>query len=200
VTPTPDEGGDFHVVLADAGARLASVMGVVRSATGLGLSDTKNLVDSAPSVVKGRLDRETAEKLATELEKAGARAEVGQGQLAVHEDAMSYERSITAWLDAWLRPTETFEAAMRTTTRGKKDVVFTSERILVAEAPPRPPKPPKTIESIPYESITGFRAEWNWLLKRIALTRVGNTSDVVLFFANEADHDRALDILNRHAN
>ena len=51
-----------------------AVIKVVRSATGLGLKEAKDLVEGAPSTVKEALPKDAAEKLKTELEEQGATA------------------------------------------------------------------------------------------------------------------------------
>ncbi len=58
--------------MKDAGAKKIRVIKVVRTATGLSLTDAKNLVDEAPNIVKEELSIEDAEALKTELESAGA--------------------------------------------------------------------------------------------------------------------------------
>ncbi|MCL2000741.1 MAG: 50S ribosomal protein L7/L12 [Planctomycetes bacterium] len=53
-----------------------SVIKMVREITGLGLKEAKELVEKAPSPVKEKIDRETAEKLKTQLAEAGAEVEL----------------------------------------------------------------------------------------------------------------------------
>ncbi|HBP81255.1 MAG TPA: 50S ribosomal protein L7/L12, partial [Planctomycetaceae bacterium] len=53
-----------------------SVIKVVRSATGLGLKEAKDLVEGAPGKVKEGISKEDAEKLQKELEEAGAKVSV----------------------------------------------------------------------------------------------------------------------------
>lgn len=73
-----DDGGaaaeqtEFDVVLDSFGGNKISVIKVVRAATGLGLKEAKELVESAPGNVKEGISKEDAEKLKGELEEAGA--------------------------------------------------------------------------------------------------------------------------------
>jgi large subunit ribosomal protein L7/L12 len=66
------EQTEFDVVLEAAGGNKISVIKVVRSATGLGLKEAKDLVEAAPSKVKEGVSKEDAEKLKAELAEAGA--------------------------------------------------------------------------------------------------------------------------------
>ena len=70
------EKEDFTVVLAGAGDKKIQVIKVVRAATGLGLKEAKDLVDSAPGAVKEGIAKDEAEKLKAELEEAGAGVEL----------------------------------------------------------------------------------------------------------------------------
>jgi large subunit ribosomal protein L7/L12 len=67
-----EEKTEFNVELTSAGANKINVIKVVRAATTLGLKEAKDLVESAPSVVKEALPKAEAEKLKKELEDAGA--------------------------------------------------------------------------------------------------------------------------------
>jgi len=67
-----EEKTEFDVVLEAAGGNKIAVIKVVRSATGLGLKEAKDLVEAAPSKVKEGVSKEDAEKLKTELAEAGA--------------------------------------------------------------------------------------------------------------------------------
>jgi large subunit ribosomal protein L7/L12 len=67
-----EEKTEFNVELQSAGANKINVIKVVRAATTLGLKEAKDLVESAPSVVKEALPKADAEKLKKELEDAGA--------------------------------------------------------------------------------------------------------------------------------
>ena len=67
-----EEKTEFNVVLKDAGASKIAVIKAVREATGLGLKEAKDLVDSAPKAVKEGISKEDAEKLVATLTEAGA--------------------------------------------------------------------------------------------------------------------------------
>jgi len=67
-----EEKTEFNVVLKDAGASKIAVIKAVREATGLGLKEAKELVDSAPKAVKEGVSKEDAEKLVAALTEAGA--------------------------------------------------------------------------------------------------------------------------------
>ncbi len=71
-----EEQVTFDVVLASFGDKKIQVIKVVRAATGLGLKEAKNLVDSAPETVKEGVSKEDAESLKKELEEAGAAVEI----------------------------------------------------------------------------------------------------------------------------
>jgi large subunit ribosomal protein L7/L12 len=66
----------FDVVLKAAGEKKIQVIKVVRAATGLGLKEAKELVESAPKAVKTNLEKAEAEKLKKELEAEGATVEL----------------------------------------------------------------------------------------------------------------------------
>jgi large subunit ribosomal protein L7/L12 len=70
-----DEPSTVDVVIAAAGDKKIQVIKVVRAATGLGLKEAKDLVDSAPKAVKEGIDKSEADKLKAELEEAGATVE-----------------------------------------------------------------------------------------------------------------------------
>ncbi|MGC9222023.1 MAG: 50S ribosomal protein L7/L12 [Solirubrobacteraceae bacterium] len=70
-----EESSTVDVVLTAAGDKKIQVIKVVRAATGLGLKEAKDLVDSAPKAVKEGIDRQEANKLKAELEEAGATVE-----------------------------------------------------------------------------------------------------------------------------
>lgn len=63
---------EFDVHLESFGANKINVIKVVRAATGLGLKEAKDLVDSAPKTVKTGISKDDAEKLKKELTEAGA--------------------------------------------------------------------------------------------------------------------------------
>jgi large subunit ribosomal protein L7/L12 len=71
-----EEKTEFDVVLAGAGAEKIKVIKVVRSLTGLGLKEAKDLVDGAPSPVKEGVSKDEAEDAKKQLEEVGAQVEV----------------------------------------------------------------------------------------------------------------------------
>ena len=71
-----EEKTEFDVVLTDAGANKINVIKEVRAITGLGLTEAKTLVESAPKAVKEGVSKDEAEKLKKQLEEAGATVEL----------------------------------------------------------------------------------------------------------------------------
>ena len=71
-----EEKTEFDVVLADAGANKIAVIKEVRTITGLGLKDAKDLVEGAPKPVKQGVAKDEAAKIKEALEKAGAKVEI----------------------------------------------------------------------------------------------------------------------------
>lgn len=63
----------FDVILKDAGASKINVIKVVREATGLGLKEAKDLVDSAPKTLKEAASKEEADDIKAKLEAEGAK-------------------------------------------------------------------------------------------------------------------------------
>jgi len=70
------EKTEFTVVLAAAGANKIAVIKEVRSITGLGLKESKDMVEGAPKTVKEGVTKEQAAELKTKLEAAGAKVEI----------------------------------------------------------------------------------------------------------------------------
>ena len=68
-----EEKTEFDVELTDAGAQKSKVIKVVREITGLGLKEAKELVESAPKVLKEGASKEDAEALKKQLEEVGAK-------------------------------------------------------------------------------------------------------------------------------
>jgi large subunit ribosomal protein L7/L12 len=68
-----EEKTEFDVELEAPGAEKIKVIKVVREATGLGLKEAKDLVDSAPKIIKEALPKEEAEALKKKLEEVGAK-------------------------------------------------------------------------------------------------------------------------------
>lgn len=71
-----EEKTEFDVILTSAGDKKVNVIKVVREATGLGLKESKDLVDGAPKPVKEKIPKEEAMALKAKLEEAGATVEV----------------------------------------------------------------------------------------------------------------------------
>src|SRR5471030_590990 len=71
-----EEKTEFDVVLAAVGANKVAVIKAVRTATGLGLKEAKDLVESAPAALKEGISKDDAEALKKSLEEAGASVEV----------------------------------------------------------------------------------------------------------------------------
>ena len=71
-----EEKTEFNVVLTDVGANKIAVIKVVREITGLGLAESKAMVDGAPSTVKEGIAKEAAEEMVKKFAEAGAKAEL----------------------------------------------------------------------------------------------------------------------------
>ena len=71
-----EEQTEFSVVLANFGGQKIAVIKEVRAITGLGLKDSKDLVEGAPKPVKEGVTKEEAEEIKTKLESAGATVEI----------------------------------------------------------------------------------------------------------------------------
>ena len=71
-----EEKSAFTVHLAAAGDQKIAVIKVVKEALGLGLKEAKDLVDSAPAVVKEGMKKEDAEALKKQIEAAGGKVEL----------------------------------------------------------------------------------------------------------------------------
>ena len=68
-----DDKSEFDVELTEVGENKVKVIKVVREATGLGLKEAKDLVDSAPKVIKEAASKEEAEDIKAKLEAEGAK-------------------------------------------------------------------------------------------------------------------------------
>ena len=66
-----EEKTSFDVILANFGDKKIQVIKVIRSITGLGLKEAKQLVESCPKAVKEGVPKEEAEKIKSEIEEAG---------------------------------------------------------------------------------------------------------------------------------
>ena len=71
-----DEKTEFDVILTGDGGKKINVIKEVRAITGLGLTEAKTLVESAPKPVKEGVSKDEAEKVKKQLEEAGATVEL----------------------------------------------------------------------------------------------------------------------------
>lgn len=71
-----EEQTEFDVILQSPGEKKIQVIKVVREITGLGLKEAKDLVDSAPKVVKEKVSKQEAEQIKKKLEAEGAVVEI----------------------------------------------------------------------------------------------------------------------------
>jgi large subunit ribosomal protein L7/L12 len=71
-----EEKTEFDVVMSSFGENKVAVIKVVRTVTGLGLKEAKDLVESAPAAVKEGVPKEEAEEIKKQLEEAGAKVDV----------------------------------------------------------------------------------------------------------------------------
>ena len=74
--PAAEEKTEFDVILTGDGGKKINVIKEVRALTGLGLTEAKTLVESAPKAVKEGVNKEEAEKVKAQLEAAGATVEL----------------------------------------------------------------------------------------------------------------------------
>lgn len=76
VAEVAEEKDEFDVILSSCGEKKIQVIKVVRSITGLGLKEAKDLVDGAPKAVKEAVSKAEAEDVKKQLEEAGASVEL----------------------------------------------------------------------------------------------------------------------------
>jgi len=74
--PAAEAKDEFDVILTGDGGKKINVIKEVRAITGLGLTEAKTLVESAPKAVKEGVNKDEAEKLKKQLEEAGATVEL----------------------------------------------------------------------------------------------------------------------------
>ena len=74
--PAGEEKSEFSLFLASAGDKKINVIKEVRTITGLGLKEAKDLVEAAPKPVKEGASKDEAEEIKKKLEEAGASVEV----------------------------------------------------------------------------------------------------------------------------
>lgn len=74
--PVAEEKNEFNVILGSFGDKKIQVIKVVREIAGLGLKESKELVEGAPKPVKEGVSKDEAEEIKKKLEDAGATVEV----------------------------------------------------------------------------------------------------------------------------
>ena len=74
--PAAEEKTEFDVVLAEVGDAKTAVIKAVKEITGLGLKESKAIVDGAPAPVKTGVAKDAAEEMKKKLEDAGAKVEL----------------------------------------------------------------------------------------------------------------------------
>ena len=75
-TAPAEEKSEFDIVLAEAGSNKIAVIKEVRTITGLGLKEAKDLVEGAPKPLKQGVAKAEAEEMKKSLETAGAKVEL----------------------------------------------------------------------------------------------------------------------------
>ncbi len=71
-----EEKTEFDVKLTETGSQKIQVIKVIRAITGLGLKEAKELVDSAPSVIKEGVSKDEAEEIQKKVEEVGGKVEI----------------------------------------------------------------------------------------------------------------------------
>ena len=74
--PAEEEKTEFDIVLAEVGDAKTAVIKAVKEITGLGLKESKEIVDNAPKAVKTGVSKADAEEMKKKLEDAGAKVEL----------------------------------------------------------------------------------------------------------------------------
>jgi large subunit ribosomal protein L7/L12 len=74
--PAAEAQTEFTVILAKSGEKKINVIKEVRTVTGLGLKEAKDLVEGAPKELKAGVSKDEAEKIKKLLEEAGATVEI----------------------------------------------------------------------------------------------------------------------------
>jgi large subunit ribosomal protein L7/L12 len=74
--PAAEAQTEFTVILAAAGDKKINVIKEIRTITGLGLKEAKDLVEGAPKTVKEAVSKDEAEKIKKVLEENGAKVEI----------------------------------------------------------------------------------------------------------------------------
>lgn len=75
-TPATEEKSEYDVVLKDPGTQKVAAIKAIKDVTGLGLGESKAIVDSAPKTVLEKAKKEDAQKAKKALEEAGATVEL----------------------------------------------------------------------------------------------------------------------------
>ena len=71
-----EEKTEFDVILTSSGEKKVNVIKVVRELTGLGLKESKDLVDGAPNPIKEKVNKEEADSIKAKIEEAGGSVEI----------------------------------------------------------------------------------------------------------------------------
>ncbi|HIY09409.1 MAG TPA: 50S ribosomal protein L7/L12 [Firmicutes bacterium] len=74
--PAAEEKSEFDVILADVGGNKMAVIKLVKEVTGLGLKESKELVDNAPKPLKEGVSKADAEEIEKKFAEAGAKVEL----------------------------------------------------------------------------------------------------------------------------
>ena len=74
--PAAEEKTEFDVILVEAGASKMGVIKLVKDVCGLGLKESKELVDNAPKTLKEAVTKEAAEEIKKKFEEVGATVEI----------------------------------------------------------------------------------------------------------------------------
>lgn len=71
-----EEQTEFDVILTSSGDKKVNVIKVVRELTGLGLKESKDLVDGAPNPIKEKISKEEANSIKAKIEEAGGSVDI----------------------------------------------------------------------------------------------------------------------------
>lgn len=74
--PAVEEQTEFNVIMTSFGENKVGVIKAIRTITGLGLKEAKDLVEGVPSTVKEGVTKDEAAKIKKDLEEAGAKVEI----------------------------------------------------------------------------------------------------------------------------
>ncbi|WP_081257889.1 50S ribosomal protein L7/L12 [Orientia tsutsugamushi] len=76
VQESEEEKNEFDVILATVPEKKVDVIKIVKNITGLALKEAKEMVDSAPKVIKASISKAEAEDIKSQLENVGAKVEL----------------------------------------------------------------------------------------------------------------------------